>query len=278
MQELLMQLCTEKSKFDGEWKWQAAGMSYLVKTKENRFIMIDGGETEEDTIHLINVMRQISGEEHPTVALWIITHPHLDHYGALKILSEHPEYAKEISICQLCYQLPNDAILPASGVTYPNEHADIQSISKYINVPVTTPHTNDILKIDGLSIRFFFTPEDCLERLRDVNELSLMFQITGENKSVMFTGDAYERTTRLVAFRFWDELQSDYCQLSHHGLNGGSAEFYARVNATDVLIPSSVAGERDLLTWKPGACARQFAARLATNIYRAYEGDITLPL
>lgn len=278
MQECFVQLRTSKSEFDGEWKWQAAGMSYVVRTCKNRLIVIDGGETQQDAEHLIETMKHLTNEKIPTVAMWIITHPHLDHYAALGILSKDRSLLSQLNIEQLCYQVSKDPILPATGASYAWDHNALQSIAKQLDVPIVEPHTDDVFYIDRLSVRFFFTPEDCLERLKDVNELSLIFQIKGQNKSVMFTGDAYERTTRLTAFRFWDDLKSDYCQLAHHGLNGGSAEFYARVAAPEVLIPISVAGERDVQTWLPGSCARQFAEKSAQKVYKAFEGDLYFPL
>lgn len=278
MQEGFVQLCTSKAQFDGEWKWQAAGMAYIIRTEKNRLIVIDGGETQQDAEHLIEAMKSLTNEDCPTVALWIITHPHLDHYAALGIIAESRALLSQLKIQQLCYQMSEASILPATGVSYAYDHTAIQKITGNLNIPVITPHTGDILCIDGLSVRFFFTPEDCLERLKDVNELSLIFQVKGKSKSIMFTGDAYERTTKLTAFRFWDELKSDYCQLSHHGLNGGSAEFYAKVDAEEVLIPISVAGDRDVATWNPGTCARQFAEKSAKKVYKAYAGDLYFPL
>lgn len=276
--ECLVQLCTSHSEYDGEWNWQAPGMSYLIRTKENRFLVVDGGEDQDDALRLIKKMKELSGSEHPIVALWILTHPHLDHFGALLHLSDPQENPNRPEILQLCYQLPNDPILPRTGQSYAWESEQIQTLTKRLGVPVLVPHTEDEVCVDGVKIRFLFTPEDCLERMKDVNELSLIFQIRGENKSVMFTGDAYERTTRPTAFRFWDELKSDYCQVAHHGLNGGSAEFYARVAAPHILIPISLSGDREVATWIPGTCPRQFAERMAKTCHKAYEGDLTVSL
>ena len=276
--ECLVQLCTSQSEFDGEWKWQAAGMAYLIRTKENRFIVVDGGENQEDAMRLTKKMKELSGSDHPTVALWIVTHPHLDHFGALVHLSDPQENPDRPEIEQLCYQFPDEPVLPRTGQTYPWEDSQMRLLTERLGVPVLVPHTEDKLCIDGIKIRFLFTPEDCLDLIKDINELSLIFQVKGEHKSVMFTGDAYERTTRPTAFRFWDELKSDYCQLAHHGLNGGSAEFYARVDAPHVLIPISVAGDRDVATWIPGTCPRQFAERMAKTCHKAFEGDFMVSL
>ena len=278
MQECLIQLCTSMSEFDGEWNWQAAGMSYVICTENKQFIVVDGGENEEDARRLLALLKEVCPDTTPTVDLWIITHPHLDHYGALLAISRSKELWEQIKISKLCYQLPETPILPANSLSYQWEHDQMLELTRNLGIPVKIPHTGNVWSIDGISIRFFFTPEDCMDRLKNINELSLIFRVTGKEKSVMFTGDAYERTTRLVAFRFWDELRSDYCQLAHHGLDGGSAEFYARVDATVALIPVSHAGERDVATWKPGACGRQFAERLSKKVYKSCNGNCTLPL
>ena len=278
MQECVIQLCTAMSEFDGEWKWQAPGMSYIICTENGKFIVVDGGEHEEDGKRLIAHLKELCPNATPIVDLWIVTHPHLDHYGALLAISRNEELLKQIKISKLCYQLPETPILPSNNTSYQWEHDQMMELTRNLGVSVEIPHTGDVCNIDGISIRFFFTPEDCMERIKNVNELSLIFRVTGKKKSVMFTGDSYERTTRLVAFRFWDDLKSDYCQLAHHGLDGGSAEFYARVDADTVLIPVSHAGERDIATWKPGACGRQFAERLAKKVYKACDGNCTLPL
>ena len=276
--ECLVQLCTSNSEYSGEWNWQAAGMSYAVRTADNRLIIVDGGETEADAAHLLRVMKELTSSNRPTVALWIITHPHLDHYGALYRLSKNPELLSDVEIQQLCYQLPEKPILPRNGVTYPKEDQDIRELTAILGVPVLVPHTGDRFSFGGTVVRFFFTPEDCMNRITDINELSLIFQICGKEKSVMFTGDAYERTTRLIAFRFWDDLKSDFCQLAHHGLNGGSAEFYIRVNAPCVLIPISISGDRAVAGWIPGTCPRQFAEKTASSCHKAFEGDFTVQI
>ena len=164
--EVLYQLCTKASEFDGEWKWQGAGMSYLIRTRENRLIAIDGGH-EEDAPNLIEKMREITGEETPNVALWMITHPHTDHYRALLEISQNEIYRRAVKIDQLCYQLPPNPI-PATGFAFGGVKKEVDALTENLGLPVLTPHTGDVLDIDGVKLRFFFTPED-FDRLKDGN-------------------------------------------------------------------------------------------------------------
>ena len=43
----LIQYCTKASRFAGEFKWQAAGMGYILLTDGGRFLVIDGGHGED---------------------------------------------------------------------------------------------------------------------------------------------------------------------------------------------------------------------------------------
>lgn len=62
-------------------------MGYLIKTRENKIIAIDGGTTE-DTNNWIQKVKQLGGK----VDNWFITHPHQDHASVFnEIVTNHPE-------------------------------------------------------------------------------------------------------------------------------------------------------------------------------------------
>ena len=275
--EIICQLCTEASNFNGEWQWQAAGMAYLIRTKANRLIAIDGGY-KEDVPHLIEKAREMTGEETPTVAMWIITHPHFDHYSALLEIANNAEARSAFNIEQLCYQITETPMLPYRGISYERDFNFIHEMTDKLGVPVVTPHTDDIFDIDGMKIRFFYTPEDDGDRLSDINAMSLIFRISGANKKVMFPGDAHHHSTSTVCFKYWNELKSDICQISHHGLTGAAECFYAKVAAETLLTPISPAGDKFIQGLGAGHVGALFASRLAEREIKAYEGDVYLEL
>lgn len=276
IQEKLIQICTLQSKFQGDFEWQAAGMSYLIHTANNTFLVIDGGYAE-DVPHLLQTMRKLSGEDIPHVALWVLTHPHADHYLALATIAADRTLRKKMCIDRLCFQIPENPILPGSGCSIESDLLAVRTLANQLAVPVLTPHTGLKLDIDGIGLQFFFTPEDH-DGLKDPNELSLVFQIIGPNRTIMITGDAYERSLNPVCWQFWDELKSDVCQLAHHGLNGGSVAFYTKVAAPTVLIPVSASGDRYVRDLRAGYVPRLFAERMASEVIPAYHGDAILLL
>ncbi len=59
-------------------------MSYVVKTRQGKIIVIDGGYKTDnhDPKYLYSFLRQITGKTVPHVDAWFFTHNHNDHYGA----------------------------------------------------------------------------------------------------------------------------------------------------------------------------------------------------
>ena len=110
--EKLIQICTDASLYNGKFDntgWAAAGMGYILVTESNRFIVIDGGFAE-DAQKIIKMLEEMSHELVPTVDLWIITHSHGDHYGALMEICNRPELAARVKIKELLYYFPEEFI------------------------------------------------------------------------------------------------------------------------------------------------------------------------
>lgn len=61
-------------------------MGYIIKTSENKVIVIDGG-TSEDAPNLEKHISELGNK----VDVWFITHPHSDHAGAIKKIIEETE-------------------------------------------------------------------------------------------------------------------------------------------------------------------------------------------
>ena len=79
-------------------------MSYILQTGEGKLVVIDGG-TRQDAGNLLETLIRLGGPE-PTVELWLLTHPHLDHVDALlEIFSgPHPLKVKSVYSHFLSYE------------------------------------------------------------------------------------------------------------------------------------------------------------------------------
>ena len=109
MKTLMMQYSTVASRDTAPFNWQAAGMGYIFRSSEGRFIVIDGGR-EPDTEALVERMEQLSEGKKPQIAYWVITHPHYDHYGALMGLAASEDLRARVQLDIMLFCLPDENI------------------------------------------------------------------------------------------------------------------------------------------------------------------------
>ena len=99
-----IQIPTRASFYDGAFDnvvgWSAAGMGYIIVGESGKLTVIDGGN-HEDAEQIIALLQKYSGESVPTVDLWIITHSHLDHYGALREIATNDALYRSVKIKKL---------------------------------------------------------------------------------------------------------------------------------------------------------------------------------
>lgn len=278
----LIQYSTRASKysgaFDSQVGWAAAGMGYLIITESGKLIMIDGG-FDEDAEALLSLMKEQTGSDKPAVDLWIITHPHGDHYFALRRLAKD-DMRDRLCIKTLVYYFP-DEFSDRCGNTCFGDLREMQRVADVFSAVIVTPEIDWHIDIDGLDIHFLYVPKDASE-LNNFNQLSLIFKVTGDKKSLLITGDAFHRNLQAVVNNYGDKLRSDILQMPHHGLcDTGHLEFYGLADAKAVLIPTSVAGYRAMHSDMYSIESRQanlFAEENAENVFKSCDGTAELDM
>ena len=275
----LIQYCTHASHYDGAFDstvgWAAAGMGYLIVTDGGRLIVIDGGFAE-DVPDLLALMTQYTGQTVPQVDLWIITHPHGDHYFALRELAKTPAC---ISVKTLMYHFPAE-FRDRKGNGCLAAIRDMESIAAALGAEIRLPQVDEHIDIDGMDIHVLYTPTDC-SILNNPNQLSLIFTVQGPQKKLMVTGDAYSRNMQIAVWRYDKALKADILQLPHHGLcDTGNMDFYKRVDAETVLVPISRAGDRTMASDMYGDAPKinRFAQENAKTVLKAFEGTTEMEL
>lgn len=278
----LIQYSTKASQYSGAFDskvgWAAAGMGYLIITDSRKLIMIDGG-FDEDAEPLLSLMREYSGQEKPTIDLWIITHPHGDHYFALRRLAKD-DMRDMLCIKTLLYYFP-DGFSDRGGNTCLGDARAMQRVADVFSADTVTPEIDGHIAIDGLDFHFLYIPRDASE-LNNFNQLSLIFKVTGSKKSLLITGDAFHRNLQTVVDNYGENLRSDILQMPHHGLcDTGHLDFYSLVDAKTVLIPTSVAGYRAMHSDMYSAESRRanlFAEGNAESILRSFDGTVKIEI
>ena len=272
----LIQLCTEASRKDEPFtkgSWPAAGMGYVFVTDGGRLLVIDGGETEGDAEMLVSLLEKKYGA-HPVVDLWILTHSHLDHYGALEIIAKTPSLRERLTVSRLCACTDIPVSFPES------DQARIAAIPGLLGCELVTPHAGDVLTVDDLTVRILYTWENDpkLADAKSFNRLSLIFTVTGVAHRAMFVGDSTPTGPTVVRDSTDPALlKSDFLQLAHHGLDGGNIGFYRLVDPITVLIPCSLGGAKFIKAPETGCnYNNRYIQERALNVICACMGSIEM--
>lgn len=279
----LIQYSTKASRyhgaFGGDAGWPAAGMGYVFITQANRLIVVDGGHGE-DAEDLLALLRDVTGEAIPAVELWIVTHPHLDHYGVLREIAARDDLREQVTVRAFSWYFPADFRDRNGNAPCEKANRHMREVCASLGAAARIPQSGESVTADSLELTFLFVPTDC-GGLTNPNSLSLILAVKSRRKTVLITGDACPVTMQFCAERYGNALMADILQLPHHGLcDTGNAAFYRLVGADTLLIPISQAGDAAMRSGMYGeaTAANRVAEERAAEIYRAFEGTVTLEL
>lgn len=237
MNNLLIQYSTIPSRNMEPFKWQAAGMGYAIRSKEDRFIVVDGGHAC-DAEPLIETLRAHTEREIPEIDLWIITHPHGDHFGAAEFLSKSETLKAQVKINRFLMCMPPLSFVDAGrGTAYEGLIRTVHSIAEGCGVPELLAKKGEIYETDDLRTEILLTNDDLVSPASDPNETSLIFRVHAAGNTILFLGDTYSKPAKQLADEMGDALKSDFCQLAHHALNGGHEELYQYAAPRIALVP-----------------------------------------
>ena len=278
----LIGYCTKDSLYDGAFDntvgWKAAGMGLIIKTSDDKLIVIDGGN-KADAEPFFELLQKYSDTERVTVDLWIITHPHGDHYFCLRDLCGKEEVTGKLKIKNLMYHLPEwlDETMP---VRCKECREQLQNMAAVLGANIVYPVANEKIIVGSAEIEPLYV-FDGKEKVDNGNGLSIIFTVT-DGKRIMITGDAFKASLRRMAEEYGDDLKSDILQLPHHALcDTGVLEFYECVDAQTVIFPTCIAGYRAMVENEEYAAhnvANKYAENNAHIVYRSFEGNFEIQL
>ncbi len=194
-------------------------MSYLIDTSDGKCIMIDGGDYCKEDAENLYEMLSSRGKK---VDLWIMTHAHRDHLGALTWLLENKEDF-DIEIEHLCFHFPDNEWL--TGRDYWEINEKFLELTKEKKIAVITPHAGDVFTIGDVSVEVISVPEDY--KNYTINATSMIIVVHFPKQDVLFLGD-FDENGEAEFLKKHDpaSIRKDIVQMSHHGQNGVTYDFY----------------------------------------------------
>ena len=154
-------------------------MSYIIDSSDGKVIVIDGGfYCEEDAENLYHLIKQRGGR----VDLWLITHAHSDHLGALLWMMErYPVF--DIQISRLCFHFPSNEWL-AKREEYDYNKRFLYGVERH-GIHVETPVTGDVIECGSISVEIVSHPE-AYENYPQINPTSMIFLVHFPKRDVLF--------------------------------------------------------------------------------------------
>lgn len=227
------------------WITCDCGMMYMLRLRNNKLILVDGGEAEQATecsvrefMTRIRAMTQTREDEPITVACWICTHPHDDHMDFfIKLVKK---YRKVLRVERTLFNFP----------AFRNQHMDFYVGHMHTVFRDLLPemhyikaHTGMQLHLAGADIEVLFTHEDLVDGAADgcypgsVNGTSMIFNLSFEGRSVLFLGDTTPEAEAVFCPRIGPEgLNCTWVQAAHHAHNK-VYRLYEKIHADRLLLP-----------------------------------------
>ena len=224
------------------------GMSYVLRTADGRFVMVDGGMDDyEESERLYDLLRAQSTGEKPVIAAWFITHMHDDHTTVFcRLWKEHKD---DIVLESLVYNIVPDKF----NVKYPHEVFDtlLPEIGAY-GTALVTARTGMKFSFAGLDIDMLYTPDDYLPNVfSNFNDSSLIFRADFAGRRILFLGDAMPLSSDIVANRYEkNDLASEFLQVGHHGYGGGSDALDTASDPETLLWPCPAFWYPSIRLWR----------------------------
>ena len=240
--------------------YQQNGMCILYRLSDGSFIIVDGGHHGNSGIYAANIIKALREQSKDyaktdkdiTIAAWIISHPHTDHFGTL--MNEYKQFTKFNFERIMCNFWPEEAFETAKKTTssfasgnYKNYNNTV-NVAREIGVDYVVPHVGQVWWFGDTAFEFLYTIESYLPTVANAfNTSSIIFRsitsdASGKKTTAIITGDATGHAFNICNKMYKNELQCDIMQVAHHGggtggSNSGTQSAYALMKPSVILWP-----------------------------------------
>lgn len=205
-------------------------MGYILKTKNNKIIVIDGGTTD-DTENLIKQLNKHGGK----VDAWFLTHLHDDHLGAFSNIAND----KQIQIEKIYCSFNEYSWYEENEPSRAEFSKQILEILKQDNIKdkVEEVSLNQDINIDDVKIEILGIKNPEITENAG-NEQSMVVKFDTGKTTFLVLGDTGIKSSEKLLKTQKEKLKSDIVQMAHHGQNGATKELYEQINPTICMWPT----------------------------------------
>lgn len=236
--------------------------SYLIKTPNNKIVMIDGGHTyymqKAYLPHAIRAILGLKEKDYFEIEAWFFSHAHDDHYGEFVMMMREYDQNSNYKINNIYFDFPDfakssldkddysleileqfksslDKYAKVNGINFDGRYYD------YLNGRVINADSVEgglTVKIDGVNFDILQTWDD-LDLM--VNSNSTIIRVSQDvlpSKTCLFLNDASIDSGARLLEKYGNKLKSDMVQMAHHGQAGVDKDVYDAISATIRFWPT----------------------------------------
>ncbi len=204
------------------------GQCMIFQLADGSYIIVDSGfplaRNGQDIYEFL--YEYAPDKNNITIAAWIMTHAHSDHYGAFSKFSD--AYASKVKLELMIANYPSASVMTEGGYTYEVDvctklkaRTALFEGARFINTHVGQEFYLRDAKIEILYTLESFSPDV----LSYFNDTSMVFTVELGGQKVNVLGDAGEDACQIVQKMFGDYLKADFVQVAHHGAGTGSSSY-----------------------------------------------------
>lgn len=211
------------------------GLCIVLTLGDGRFVIYDSGFMKSDGDRLFQYLKESNVRaDGITIAAWVLTHGHEDHYGAFV------HFVKAYSDCVSVQYFMVNPVLNCKE----REDDLIEVVEKikenYSKSEILIPHSGMKFYFDNLELEVLFNHEDVRpQRILTINDASVVTRLRANGKTMLMMGDC-QWCVPLVQRAMQGYVKSDLLQVPHHGDSGGTQEFYNLVDPETVIYTTSL--------------------------------------
>ncbi len=262
---------------------------FIVVTEDHHIIVVDGGNGKDTDGFLARLQWVAAKYNCPyRVDLWLLTHPHDDHYGVFCRLSRMERAGVQglPEICSFAYEPLDDSYAFTDHSKISWQLPELNAELAVTHLPLHPFRKGDRYSFGSLTVEILRTANPAIPGL---NNASAVIRFTEQRDSAddfvwLVLGDLSVSGGEELLRMYPDGLAADAVQMAHHGQNGVDRPVYEAIRPRFAFwtTPDWLWTNTDPHGGEPGKGpfatlrVRQWMEELGARPIRASESDMEL--